>query len=281
MERNLFKSVEYEITDTPEGFDLWLFSDTHADTRNFDGDRFAKFIKSANKPNSYVIGLGDYHDFPSMKELQKLRNAELHETTEDTLDQMVEEKNRKFAKMMSPLRGKIICLLGGNHQYANVKGYNADEDLCTRLGTTYAGNIAIIRIKVKFPTKKQAYAYLTLFCAHGRGGGRLLGTSINQVADMFTIFPGMDIYAMGHDHKRSATPQPYLTLSPYGTIKEKRCYFVRSGSFMKSYEFNTSGYAQGKMMRPVDLGPVCIHCKLERDYKNGNDELKIAMEARI
>lgn len=88
----------------------------------------------------------------------------------------------------------------------------------------------------------------------------------------------------GHDHKRSATPKTVLNIFDNGGsffLKQKRQYLVRSGSFQKSYEKDSSGFAQGRLMRPADLGAVQMNISSHRDRKDGLDRIILDIEAVI
>jgi len=119
---------------------------------------------------------------------------------------------------------------------------------------------------------------------HGLGGGRVLGSQVRKVEDLFHIFPDAMVYCMGHDHSRGAWPQSRLfgTHSKNGVkLKQVRQFYIRSGSFMKSYQDDESAYPVGKLMRPADLGAIRLELSCHRSTKNGEDELIKDIEARI
>ena len=113
-----------------------------------------------------------------------------------------------------------------------------------------------------------------------------MGSSINAVDDMTRVINNADIYAMGHDHQRSATPKTVLSINNNSAdgkvlLKQKRQFLVRSGSFQKSYEKDKSGYAQGRLMRPADLGAVRLNISTHRDTKDMVNSVILDIEGVI
>lgn len=264
---------------------LCFFGDCHFGTSSFDEDRFDWFLKkSATYPNPYYLGMGDYTDFASYSENKKLHQGEMHDTTMDRLDMMVMEDNRKFAAKCKQMKGRLLGLIGGNHQYTMVNGKSTDEDLAERLGTTYLGWLTVIMVQLT-GDKHHTFSF-SIFGCHGSGGGKLLGTSINKVVDMVQIIPNADIYVQGHDHQRMAIPKSVIMIQPTNgltdndmfVLKQKRQYFVRSGSFQKSYERDKSGFAQGRLMKPADLGAVYLSIS---QHRNKEDKMILDIEAII
>lgn len=276
--KSLFTQKHFEIDGA---FNLWLFGDVHFGAHNCDVDRFEWFLKkSAKSENPYYLGMGDFIDLMSISENKALKNANLHDTTVDRLDELVLSDNRKFVQMCKQMDGRLIGMIGGNHQYVLSNGKYSDEDLAERMKTTYLGYLSVINIKMKVSNTK--YLNLSIFACHGKGGGKLLGTSINKVVDMANVINNADVYAMGHDHQRMAVPKSVLEIGsgnqrvPF-TLQQKRQYFVRSGSFQKSYQKDTVGFAQGNLMKPADLGAVCLNIGYHFDTKK--DCYKLDIEA--
>jgi hypothetical protein len=182
------------------------------------------------------------------------------------------------------MKGRLIGLIGGNHTWI-IDGKTLDEDLAERMGCAYLGYLAIIKLTVKFADRGRQQYNVYLFACHGLGGGRVLGSSIRKVEELFYIFPSADLYIMGHDHNRGAMPAPRLKPIERkdGTLglKQQRQFFIRSGSFQKSYTPDTSGFAAGRLMRPADLGTVCIIGSFHRDQRNDGDTMVLDLEVLI
>jgi hypothetical protein len=125
--------------------------------------------------------------------------------------------------------------------------------------------------------------FIYIVACHGRAGGKLAGSSINQVEDLKKIFPIADIYIMGHDHQRGAWPTSILLPGDQGTgIKQKRQFLARSGSFKKGYTSGVASYEVGSLYRPSDMGAVQFSISLHRQKeKNGYERIITDIKATI
>ena len=274
---------EIKLKSINDCINLWFWGDVHRDAVGFDEQRWKWFLKKSAEDDpdkTYYIGMGDYHDLASAREQQKLTRDHLHETTMETLDELVEKRNREFAGEISHMRGKLIGLIDGNHNWRFPNGVTASEDLANRMGCEHMGWLTHLTLTFKFLTKTQN---VYIVACHGRAGGKRIGTSINQVEDMKAIFPIADIYCMGHNHDRGAWPIDILYPSRGRggvSIKQKRQFLCRSGSFLKAYEKGRSNYATGRLLRPADLGALKLRIGFHRDMEDG-DRIITDIEAVI
>jgi hypothetical protein len=282
---SIFKTHVHEIKidKITDKINLWLFGDVHRDTSACDVDRWRWFLKQSKEcENPYYLGMGDYHDFASYKEGQKMQSIGLHDQTIEAINELVKKRNRAFAMEIKQMRNRLIGLIGGNHTWLE-DGITSDEDLANRMGCEYLGWVTLVSLRISF-ANSSSKKMVNIFACHGLGGGRVLGSQVRKVEDLFQVIPSADIYAMGHDHSRGAWPQPRL-YPVYGRdgvrIKQQRQFFCRTGSFMKSYEEGNSGYAVSKLMKPADLGALRLDISFHRDRTNYEDTLITDIEARI
>ena len=261
---------------------IWFFGDVHRDATSCDEKRWRWFLSKAaldDPKKTYYFGLGDYHDLASAREQVHLNRNALHETTMESLDEMVEKNNRKFAEEIKQMRGRLLGLVDGNHNWRFPNGVTASEDLANRMGCPHLGWLTHYTLTFKFDKNRKAQNVYIVAC-HGRAGGKRVGTSINQVEDMKAIFPMADIYIMGHNHDRGAWPIDILYPTKGGEIKQKRQFLCRSGSFKKAYEEGKSNYEVGRLLRPADLGALKLKIGFHRDRTEG-DRIITDIEAVI
>jgi hypothetical protein len=273
------QEIDFKLSDT---FGLWAFGDVHRDAISCDVKRWKWFLERSQRDDprlTYYLCLGDTHDLASAREQQKLTRDHLHETTMETLDELVEKRNREFAEEIKHMRGKLLGMIDGNHNWRFPNGVTASEDLANRMGCPHLGWLAHITLSFKFTGNKTQNVYIV--ACHGRAGGKRIGTSINQVEDLKTIFPMADLYVMGHNHDRGAWPVDILYPTTSGAIKQKRQFLCRSGSFKKAYETNKSNYEVGRLLRPADLGALKLNIRFHRDLTEGQDRIITDIEAVI
>ena len=126
------------------------------------------------------------------------------------------------------------------------------------------GSIAHISLGLSRGPKRVG---LAIVAHHGKAGGKLAGTTINQVADLRTVFTDADIYMMGHDHQRGAWPQSILHVSPTGhgepRLHARRQWLCRTGSYLRAYAPGMASYAASRLLRPADLGGIELEIGLD------------------
>lgn len=270
---------DIELKTYNEEIKLWLFGDIHRFTKSCDEEKWNMFLKEAKRThdkNTYYIGLGDYTDFASTKEMRALQ-AEMHLQTMIDLDDFMEKRNRILASEMSFMKPNVIGLIDGNHGWTFQNGKRATEDLCERLDANFLGWISHItlRLTVLFGNNDVTVNVYIVVCHGKSGGGKTAGLTINQVDDLRAIFPMADIYGMGHDHQRAAryvsVILPYIKKTTgVVELKSKRQLLCRTGSFKKAYISGEASYEVARLLRPADLGAVKIKIKMIK-YRNRKD----------
>lgn len=273
----------YEITlnKPTDKFHILPISDIHHDTPNCDRKKWLAFLRDVKprmkKDNIFFLGGGDWHDFMSWSERRKIRNADLHESTIARMDRAALRDTTKLLDEIWFTRDRWLGLVSGNHKWVfstdGMEGISADEYMAAKLGCPHLGDLAYISISVKFKNTKKASKVDIVLC-HGKAGGKLLGSSINQIEDLRPIFPNADIYIMGHDHRRAAIPVEYLKCKKVHTKKEMQLqaceyWLARSGSFLRGYVPNKQSYVVKGLLRPTSLGVVEFEVSFKRTSRNG------------
>ena len=269
--------IDYRFGDT---LNIVPFGDIHRDTLSCDVDRWKWFLLNAKKldqEKTHYICLGDVNDFASAKEQSILKKSDLHKQTMDKLDMIVMKDNRAVAKEMSFMRDRFIGMVDGNHNWVFTDGKTAAEDLAERLNAPYLGWLSHITVHLNMLTaggKNHGHSFnVYIVACHGKAGGKLAGSSINQVEDLKKIFPIADIYIMGHDHQRGAWPTSILIPGDQGCgLKQKRQFLARSGSFKKGYSDGEASYEVSRLYRPSDMGVVQFSLSLHRQREKGGHE---------
>lgn len=242
---------------------LVFFGDVHRDAPLHAKEKWQEFLRYGRTlKNAWFIGMGDYLDSTSTSERECLGNSHYHETMKHDLAQIAVAKVALMAKELDFMRGRLIGLLNGNHYFQFESGINSDQKLCEKLGCKYLGVSSFIRLTFAHCGLEQTF---DLWLHHGAGGARLPGGSINRV-DQMREAAEADVYAMGHDHKRSVTPaNPKLHLVCHRatstlTLREKQQWLLRTGSFLKAYEDGEVSYNADAARGPCSLGHVELEC---------------------
>lgn len=193
------------------------------------------------EPNTYITLDGDL--------INNATRSSVSNIFEETM--RPSEQKRVMAKMLEPLRERILCAVTGNHERRSMK--EADDDptydiLCKLdLEHLYRENIAFVKLRIgdqkadglKNPT-------YTLAVTHGAGGGALTGGTVNRNERFGYALEGVDALIVGHSHKPLIT-QPAKLVVDHGNnrVSVKPFYVVVSTAWL-----NYGGYAAQKMLLP-------------------------------
>ena len=96
------------------------FGDVHRSTKRCSEAKWKEFLynmesRIALGENLYLLGMGDYDDFMSAGERIKIQNADLHETTEEKIDEVLDRHVNILVRELEFAKGRIIGLIEGNH----------------------------------------------------------------------------------------------------------------------------------------------------------------------
>jgi len=286
-EDNTFTVGTSEITVKRNGsIRLIPIGDQHCSSKGHDPERYQATLAECKKdPDAYFFLMGDEHDLASFSERRSIRNAGLHESTLHDLDQRALDKCHSFVKQHLWMKGRILFMLQGNHYWTFSShsiedgiepGMSSTQWIANKLGTRWAGWLTYHRVLLKAADKACTYT-IDIVASHGKAGGKLVGSAYNQVSELRGIFPGADIYAMGHDHKRGAVPDSTLYAS-HGrgddglpVIKQRRQWMLRTGSFLRGYIQGEAGYIVGRLLRrsqPLPSMTPSAICRASRDTQH-------------
>lgn len=243
--------------------------DIHWDSAESDHDRLQRLIEwiERKKRGGAIVrwlGMGDYLDFGSPSERHKITAADLHDTTNVSVDKMHLASLQEFVSVMRPIGRDGLGLLTGHHHYIFAtqrgagawKGKSSDEWLATRLGTDYLGSgIALFRMQLPHDL------HLDVLALHGGGSAQTPGGRVMKRIRFGEIAPTAHIVVSGHDNAKLVYPRSGLDYE-HGSIKR---YVVGSGSFQRAYiEGPEAGYAERAGLVPADLGVSIFTIQIEQ-----------------
>lgn len=261
--------------------------DIHYDSPGFDAGRFKQFLRHAKqemkRSNVYYLFMGDELEVASTSERKIINSGGLHESTRYRLDHEAYLRARALLKEIEFMRGRILGMIQGNHYwlFSNTidgtgitGGMTSTQWLAQRMGCPWLGYLSYVRLSLA--VKGTPRSSLDIVACHGKAGGKLVGTSFNQVEELRAIFPGAHIYCMGHDHRLGGIPATslYATRDSGSTgdgalvIKQRKQVLVRTGSFLRGYVVGAESYIVGKLLRPSELGITKIEVRLRRRVTN-------------
>lgn len=205
---------------------------------------FLKFINYVAKtPNVYLILAGD------------LINNATKSSVSNCFDDIYRpaEQKKMMAKILEPVKDRILCAIPGNHEDRSGKDVDDDPmyDVMAKLDIEdrYRKNRAILKVRIgkdrsASSVRNPVYVFAVV---HGSGGGALTGGSVNKAERFAYTFEGVDVLIMGHTHKPlNTTPSKLRVDTRQNKVKQVPFDVVVATSWL-SY----SDYAAKKMMAPT------------------------------
>lgn len=236
-----FEMIRHEF---PENNDIHIIpiSDVHigaAEHMQRDWELFCQGILS--KPNTYITLGGDL--------INNATKSSVSNIFEETM--RPSEQKKLMAKMLEPLRDRILCAVSGNHERRSLKDADDDPtyDIMCKLDIEhlYRENMAFIKILIgdKDGDGKKNPTYC-LAVTHGSGGGIYTGGAVNRNERFGYTLDGADCLIVGHVHKPFVTQPSKIKIDHHNNKISLVPFKVVSSSAWLGY----GGYAAQKMLLP-------------------------------
>lgn len=243
--------------------------DVHIGAAEYMKKEFEAFVSYiAKTPEAYIVIGGDI-----------LNNAIKTSVSDIYSEKMMPGEAKEYAvKLLTPIADKILCGVGGNHEWRTGKDTDVDilYDIFCQLGISerYRANVAILSVGINYYTSRRTGFRKTFLVTHGSGGGATLGAGINRQERFIRGFDGIDVFISGHTHKPSVVPISKVRyINTTRKIREETIWLVTARSWL-----GFGGYGVRKLYTPV------AHCGVEitmsqvhktNDVCNGNITIKL------
>lgn len=214
--------------------------------------------------------MGDFIDMESPSNRKKLRESGFYDSVVDAIDAKAEELEEELQKILKPTVGRFLGLLEGHHFHIHQDGTTTDQRMASFLKAPFLGTCAYINLTFKPNNKSHARPKVLIWAHHGRSGGKLLSSPLNQLEHVVRGFDA-DIYLIGHHHKAVAgkLARMYAQFNTtVGYLKNKEMIIACTGSFLKGFvegvkrDGRPGGlYPEAAMMNPLALGVVKLRIR--------------------
>ena len=235
-----------------------------------DLERLKEVIAYGVKNDAWYIGMGDFIDMESPSNRKKLRESGFYDSVVDAIDAKAEELEEELQKILKPTVGRFLGLLEGHHFHIHQDGTTTDQRMASFLKAPFLGTCAYINLTFKPNNKSHARPKVLIWAHHGRSGGKLLSSPLNQLEHVVRGFDA-DIYLLGHHHKAVAgkLARMYAQFNTtVGYLKNKEMIIACTGSFLKGFVDGVKRdgrphglYPEPAMMNPLALGVVKLRIK--------------------
>lgn len=236
-----FEMIQHKFAENND-IDIVPVSDVHLGASEHMQRKWELFCMGIlEKPNTYITLGGDL--------INNATKSSVSNIFEETM--RPSEQKKIMAKMLEPLRDRILCAVSGNHERRSLK--DADDDptydiMCKLdLEHLYRENMAFVKIQMgnvkKYREKNPTYI---LVVTHGAGGGIYTGGSVNRNERFGYVLDGADCLIVGHVHKPFVTqPNKIFVDTHNNKISFKPFKVVSSTAWL-----DFGGYAAQKMLLP-------------------------------
>jgi len=235
-------------------YELYPIGDAHIGARNCAEKHLRKLVKII-ADNSYArwIGGGDLLDCIKPQDKSRFDIKNLPDwyfegdanTVKEHLADILSQQLKRLIKILSPIKGKCLGLIQGNHEYAIAKHHNENiqKSICNALSAEDLTDVAFLRLRFVRPSGTRT---IKVVIQHGYGGGRTAGAEPNKL-DRFTARWQADIYFTGHTHTFTINPPKIEGGVPSsGKIPDEVVQYARRaanwGCWVKSYATGPPAY---------------------------------------
>jgi predicted phosphodiesterase len=163
------------------------------------------------------------------------------------------DQKREMARFLEPLKDKLLCAVGGNHERRSAKDSDYDPmlDIMAKLDLEdlYRPNAAFLKLKIgkRGSEPNKARVAYTIAVTHGSGGGMYTGASVNRNERFGTMCDGIDGLIVGHSHKGAVSKPSKIVVDSYNEVITIKPFVVVGTTAWQSW----GGYAAQKMLQPA------------------------------
>jgi len=251
------KYIKHELSRDLTSLEVYSLNDLHIGDSKTDLNLFQQFKKYIlSGPNRYIILNGD------------LMNNAIKTSVSNVYNEVIppSEQKRWLIRELRDLKHRILGITSGNHEARNKKDVDNDitSDIACALDLEhlYDENGVVIKVSLGERRTKDRQITYTFYVTHGSGGGKYVGSSLNNIENYGLCFEGIDVFVMGHVHKKSAARSSKIIVDVHNdTIRQRDVLYVVSSAWQ-----DYGGYAQKKMLRPGVKGatPILLDGKTKK-----------------
>lgn len=250
------------------GMSVLLRTDAHWDNPDCRRDIEKRHLDEAKATNSLIIDNGDL--FCAMQGKYDKRSDKSKVRPEhqggDYLDRLVDTAVDYYA----PYAHNFITLGEGNHETAISKSHETRlthrlvEGLRRETGAKIrsGGYTGWVRFQFNRGTARRS---VTLWHAHGWGGGGPVTLNTIQAANRMPMMVEADIVFTGHVHERWAADKCRMILNGNGVPERRDMLIVQGATYKDEYKDGRGGWAIEKGHPPKPVGAWWLDFKWTSD----------------
>ena len=235
---------------------------------------------------AYFVGMGDYIDFLSPSNRQRLRAAALYDTAEDVIDEKsMELVHELFDLALKPTIGRWLGLVEGHHFSQLKTGDTTDMRLADMLKAPFLGTCGLLHL-VFNRLHTNSKLSVNLWVHHGHGNGATSYYPLARLERFAADQEGVDAFAIGHTTKLGVIRKNRMGYTwqgkARGTAYHRTVYLISTGGYSRAYAEGSKqgrvprgGYAEQQMLSPATIGSPTLIIRPVRDGDEQYPVLKV------
>lgn len=220
---------------------IYPIADVHLGSLLHDKESWNAFCRRVEQEDAYLILGGDL-----------INNNTRHAAGSPFEDYIRPREQKKLmVEMLTPIKEKILCAVGGNHEARTAKDTDQDimGDIMCKLDLedSYAEDLAFLKLEIgQRITRNNPITTYTFAVTHGTGGGIYTGAAVNRNERFGYTIEGIDALIVGHTHKGTISkPKKIIVDSTRNIVRTKQLVVISCTAWQ-----NYGGYAARKMLLP-------------------------------
>lgn len=259
-------------------------------------------IEREVEAGAYFVGMGDYIDPGTIREMGGIDQSKVHESTRKLIDDRISELVHELLNILAPTKGRWWGMLSGHHNWQYLWGATVDHQIAHALSAPYLGHNGLIVAKIPAFHRKKIKNIIQIMALHGEGSGVTHAALMNRLMRLAWAFPTVDIFAHGHHHRMVAGREVrfFFSLHAQGVSAITRpVLLIGTGGFLGAYEpmpapeggseefyekiahDMTRSYVERKGLQPRANGAAVVEIELYRERSKGKDHINYDFHAII
>ena len=260
------RTIEYKSR--KDNFLIYPIGDIHAGSIHCAEQEIQQKVREIKETkNAYWLGMGDYADC-ILKDDKRFDIGGLAPWVK--ADNILRCQSDWIKDLFSPIKGKCLGLITGNHEESIHSKYQEDftRNLCTDLGVSYGGYACYVLLRFQRTTgeTKTSQTY-KIHAWHGAGAAQTEGARLMRLMRLVNDFTA-HIYLMGHLHAMTQhTPDRIDCIGE--RLKSVKLAATITGSWLRAYTYSKDSvnpsYAEIKGYKPSRIGCPIIRIHPDHD----------------
>jgi len=271
-------------------FTLHPIGDVHIGAKSCRENLLKRLVNSiAEDENALWLSVGDIAEFINRNDMRFDPASIAKWVSVNDLVDLAKAQLDRYINIVSPIAGKCIAMVEGNHERKIRNMYERDiymesvsrirelsGDANRKLALGYNGWI-ILNFYSGDRKSRSGRTQIKIYIHHGHGGGGSEGSKANKLQKALWQYDA-DIIIFGHAHNTESQIQAVYKTNANGVPYKQYRYGAYSGTFLDGNGDGYDTYGEIKGYAPLPLGGVSF--QLQPQVKDKTRRIKMTVGSR-